>query len=98
MTSFSNKQAVKTGAIGRRHQRSRKEESEFGLGKKDYVLCPECGSIYFNKSWHRWLSKDVEHFNDDKEIDFELCPACKMVKDKIFEGELVVKFKTESLK
>jgi hypothetical protein len=97
--SLAKQRAVKTGNIKRRHQRSRKEESEFGLGKKDYVLCSECGIVYFDKAWHNRLEEEKsEHFKAGKRVNFELCPACKMKKDKIFEGELVVKLKVESKK
>ncbi|OGN13376.1 MAG: hypothetical protein A3J47_01005 [Candidatus Yanofskybacteria bacterium RIFCSPHIGHO2_02_FULL_43_22] len=90
--SFAKKMAVKTGMIGRRHQRSRKEESEFGLGKKDYVLCSECGIVYFDKAWHhRPEEEKAVHLKTDWKIKFELCPACKMKKDKIFEGEVTIK-------
>src|SRR3989344_5773319 len=100
MAKNSNKQmAVKTGMVGRRHQRSRKEESEFGLAGKEFVLCSGCGSVYFDKSWHHRLEDDKEsHLKEDRRAKFELCPACKMKRDKVFEGELVVKLKAESLK
>src|SRR3989344_4091633 len=95
----NKKMAVKTGMIGRRHQRSRKEESEFGLGKKDYVLCSECGSVYFDKAWHhRPEEEKAVHLKTDGKIKFELCPACKMKKDKLLEGEVVLKLKSKNEK
>lgn len=97
--SLSNKQAVKTGAIGRRHQRSRKEESEFGLGQKEFLKCSDCGVVYFDKSWHRSLLEEKqEHLKENRQFKFTLCPACKMKKDKIFEGEVVIKLKAQGLK
>lgn len=91
--------AVKTGMIGRRHQRSRKEESEFGLAGKEFILCSDCGSVYFDKSWHNRLEEEkVAHFKPGKRVNFELCPACKMKKDKIFEGEIIIKLKSKNEK
>ena len=97
--SLSNKQAIKTGAIGRRHQRSRKEESEFGLAGKEFVLCSDCGSVYFDKAWHHRLEEEKDvHLKTDRKIKFELCPACKMKKEKLFEGELIVIIKDKDKK
>jgi len=97
--SLSNKRAVKTGAIGRRNQRSRKEESEFGLGQKEFLKCSDCGVVYFDKSWHHGLIEEkLEHLKENKQFKFTLCPACKMKKNRLFEGEVVIKLKAESLK
>lgn len=97
--SLSNKQAVKTGAIDRRHQRSRKEESEFGLGQKEFLKCSDCGVVYFDKSWHgSLLEEKQEHLKEDRQFKFTLCPACKMAHNKLFEGELVVKLKVKGEK
>lgn len=91
--------AVKTGMIGRRHQRSRKEESEFGLAGKEFLSCSGCGIFYYDKSWHKsLLGEKQEHLKENRQFKFTTCPACKMKKDKIFEGELVIKLKAESLK
>lgn len=97
--SLSNKQAIKTGAIGRRHQRSRKEEAEFGLGKKEFLTCSECGVVYFDKSWHRGLLEEKQkHLKENRQFKFTLCPVCKMKKDKIFEGELTIRLTTNNLR
>lgn len=99
MANSNKKMAVKTGMIGRRHQRSRKEESEFGLAEKEFILCSDCGSAYFDKSWHHRLEEEKgAHFKAERRVRFELCPACKMGKNKLFEGELVVKLKAKSEK
>jgi NMD protein affecting ribosome stability and mRNA decay len=100
MTKNSNKNmAVKTGMIGRRHQRSRKEESEFGLAGREFIICSDCGSVYFDKSWHHRLEEEKsEHLKTDRQVKFELCPACKMAKNKLFEGELVIRFKINDLR
>ena len=90
---------VKTGMISKRHQRSRKEESEFGLAGKEFLKCSGCGVVYFDKSWHHGLLEEKqEHLKENRRFRFTLCPACKMKKDKVFEGELVIKLKTYNLK
>jgi len=91
--------AVKTGMISRRHQRSRREESEFGLGQKEFLKCSDCGVIYFDKSWHHgFFEEKLKHLKESRQFKFTFCPACKMKKDRVFEGELTIKLKTYNLK
>lgn len=99
MKNLKQKMAVQTGMISKRHQRSRKEESEFGLAEKEFLICSDCGVVYFDKSWHRNLNEEkIQHLKTNRQFKFTLCPACKMKKDKTFEGELVIKLKAKSLK
>lgn len=69
--------------------KSRKEESEFGKGKKDIVICKKCNAVYFYKSWHHQL-EEYSHIKEDKKLKFILCPACQMIKDKKYEGEVIM--------
>ncbi|MBI2628106.1 MAG: hypothetical protein HYW71_01555 [Candidatus Niyogibacteria bacterium] len=68
-------------------KKSKWEYEEFGPGKIDIVFCPECGIVYYDKSWHHNLrhKKNVEHA---KRVSFELCPACQMAKHNQYEGEI----------
>lgn len=66
-----------------------KEESEAGPGRKEFVFCSGCGIVYYHKSWHHAL-EDWKHLSGEERIKFVLCPACRMIKDKRFEGELAV--------
>jgi len=67
----------------------KKEEAEFGPGKKDIIICPECGCVYYFKSWHHRL-EDYPHLKEDKNVNFSLCPACQMIKEGKFEGEILI--------
>jgi len=58
-------------------------------GKKDIVVCSECEAFYWHKSWHHSLD-DYPELKEDKEIRFELCPACRMIKEGRFEGEIIL--------
>ena len=99
MTNSNKNMAVKTGMISRRHQRSRREESEFGLGQKEFLKCSDCGVVYFDKSWHHdFFEEKLKHLKGNEQFKFTFCPACKMKKDRIFEGELTIKLKTYNLK
>ncbi len=78
---------------GRFHHRipkSKKEEQEFGPGQIGIVLCKECGAVYYYKGWHHRL-EDYQKLSEDKRIKFTLCPACQMIKDKMYEGQVILK-------
>jgi len=77
-----------SGAYRKKIQRSKKEEQEYGAGKKDFVVCQICNALYYYKSWHHGFA-DYKHLNEDKQVNFTVCPACQMIKDKKFEGKVV---------
>lgn len=94
MTKYQNiskSEAVRHGSVAPRRLRSKKEEQEFGLSPREFVICPDCKSIFFDKAWHHNLDEDAKHIKENKNIKFSLCPACKMKAGKIFEGELTIK-------
>lgn len=72
-----------------RGPKSVKEEAEFGPGRKEIVFCSGCGIVYYHKAWHHAF-EDWRHFDEDKPVKFVLCPACRMIQDKKFEGELII--------
>ena len=69
--------------------KSAKEREEFGGGKQGVILCPVCKAAYYKKSWHH----DIAHFagKEDMPVNFLLCPADQMIKNKQHEGKIVVK-------
>ena len=68
--------------------KSKKEKAEFGKGKEDILICRKCGAVYWYKSWHH--IEDYPKLKKAKGLKFVLCPACQMIKDKKFEGEIIV--------
>ena len=65
------------------------ELEEFGRGKEGLVICPDCKAVYYKKSWHH----DIAHLEgkEDMPVNFLLCPADQMIKNKQHEGKIVVK-------
>lgn len=63
------------------------KKKEFPLGEKGVIVCPVCHSVYYKKSWHH--SKDKVS-NAKVKLSKKLCPACQMIKDKEFEGQLTI--------
>lgn len=93
--SVSKSKAVRMGTAAPRRQRSKKDEQEFGLAKKEFIICPNCESVFFDKAWHHSLEEDARHLRKSKHLKFKVCPACQMEKDRTFEGELVVTLSQE---
>lgn len=69
---------------------SHTEEHEIPKGKLGLVFCKDCNAVYYKKSWHHNL-RDYKNLKEDLLINFSLCPACKMIKNKQFEGEVIIK-------
>ena len=77
------------GKFQPRRPKSRKEEAEFGPGKTDILVCKKCGAVYWYKSWRAQLGGYPE-LKQSKRIKFTLCPACRMILDKKYEGEITL--------
>ncbi|MCL5017043.1 MAG: hypothetical protein M1155_00030 [Patescibacteria group bacterium] len=65
------------------------EREEFGPGKEGLVICPVCKAVYYKKSWHH----GTVHFEgrENTPVKFELCPADQMIKNKQYEGKIIVR-------
>ena len=83
-------QRQKKGSCQPRVPKPRKEEAEFGPGKVNIVSCRDCDAVYFYKSWHHRSGK-YRKISEDKPIKFAVCPACQMIRDKMFEGQIILK-------
>ncbi len=66
-----------------------REMEEFGSGKKGLTLCSACKAAYFDKAWHH--SEVNFKGGEDAPVKFMLCPADEMIKNKQYEGKIVVK-------
>ncbi|MFY9457590.1 MAG: hypothetical protein WAP23_01510 [Candidatus Spechtbacterales bacterium] len=78
-----------SGKYRKKIEKPKKEEQEYGPGKKDFVVCSDCNAIYYQKSWHHGFA-DYKHLDESKPVSFSICPACQMIKDKKFEGKVVI--------
>ncbi len=68
----------------------RAETHEFSKGKSGLVICEKCDAVYYKKSWHRNL-RDYKDLKENLGVKFSLCPACEMIKNRQFEGEIIIK-------
>lgn len=69
--------------------KSKKEESEFGKSKKGVIICKKCNAMLWQGSW-RHESKIKRNIKKNKHNGFSTCPACKMIEDNMYEGELII--------
>lgn len=89
MNAMKKKPYQKIGQYDKRRAFSRKDAVEFRVGKKEFIVCPDCKNVHYKKSWHHDFPKDI--LPERRDIRFALCPACKMEKENLFEGEIVIK-------
>ncbi|MEK9170652.1 MAG: hypothetical protein AAB674_03335 [Patescibacteria group bacterium] len=64
-------------------------------GEKGLVICPECRAAYYKKRW-----RHNEAYFKGKEtapVNFMLCPADQMIKNRQYEGKVVVRNFPEDL-
>lgn len=85
-TAISLKQKIYSGAKPSRHMME-----EFGPGKKEFIFCPYGEAVYYKKAWH----STAQFFKNPpklsgKGICFKLCPAHEMLKNKQYEGEVLI--------
>ena len=95
--SRKKQQCQTRGKFGLRIPRSKKIEQEYGPGRTDILVCKKCGAFYWHKSWHHRLS-DYPKLKESKEVRFVLCPACQMILDKKYEGEIILRNVPEAFK
>lgn len=79
-----------SGVYRKKIEKHKKEEQEFGPGKRDFVICGDCNAVYYQKSWHHGFA-DYKHLSENKAINFTICPACQMIKHNKFEGKVIFK-------
>jgi hypothetical protein len=72
-----------------REQKSRHAMEEFGPGMVEFTVCPEGGEVYYRKHWYHSM-ENVGRITEKKKIVFKLCPFHLMVKNKQYEGELLI--------
>lgn len=95
------------GVYRKKIEKSKKEEQEFGPGKKEFTVCSSCNAVYYEKNWHhgfvplRGISRsetDYKHLTENKAVNFTLCPACQMIKDDKYEGKVIFENAPETTK
>lgn len=72
----------------RARPRPRRESEEFGPGKAGFLVCTDCKAVYDKKRWVAGFS-GVRDINERKGIAFRRCPACQMIRDRKFEGQVI---------
>ncbi|MDP3880765.1 MAG: hypothetical protein Q8Q32_01100 [bacterium] len=84
---FRQKNVVK---LPERNKESKHDQ--YGKAQKGIVKCPYCGNVNFEKEWHGSIA-ELRKKKKDKKLkpsSEDICPACKMIRNGLFEGELFV--------
>lgn len=88
--------------INAKNQASRGGGEEFHA-QKGVVLCKDCGAAYHKKSWRHGMEEfnkaetaSISSGKKEVPVKFEICPACKMIKDHQYEGRITIKNLPES--
>lgn len=68
----------------------RREEHEIPKSKLGLVFCKKCDAVCYKKSWHHNL-RNYKNLKENLPVKFSLCPACEMIKNRQFEGEIIIK-------
>lgn len=68
---------------------ARDEKRESPKGKTGLIFCRKCNAVYYNKSWHHNL-RHYKKLRENLLVKFSLCPACLILKNKQFEGEIII--------
>lgn len=102
--NFITRMFRKTGSIKEFPRGREPQREEYGRDFGGIAECPRCHNAHFKKRWHVSLAELKMHLkaNDIRAAKQQLCPACKMTANHLFEGELFTEgfpqeYKTELL-
>ncbi|MBI4993501.1 hypothetical protein HZC33_00875 [Candidatus Wolfebacteria bacterium] len=80
---------MKQNQTNKRIISARNENREIPKGKGGIIFCGDCNAVHYKKSWHKNL-RNYKNLRDDLAVKFSTCPACAMIKNKQFEGEVKI--------
>ena len=89
MRSVTKSDRRQHGRFVSRRIQTKKEWQELRKGARGYIICADCGAVYWKKSWHHGLDAPGAH-GAEKKVSFKFCPACRMIRDRQFEGEVIL--------
>lgn len=84
---FNKSGYVKLPQLGREAQ-----HEQYAREHEGGSICPVCHDIHYMKRWHSAESDTLSKLKamDGHHVRRELCPACKMIKNHTYEGELFI--------
>lgn len=67
------------------------KHEQYGRELGGIIECPDCHAVHYRKRWYA-SRQDLTHLKKDKSkiAKKHLCPACTMIHEHEFEGELLV--------
>jgi hypothetical protein len=87
----TNERFGKTSSLKLPQQGHEAQNDEYGKEHKGVIECPECRNVHFEKGWHHSIWALNKHLKQEQKVARrELCRACKITRDHLFEGELLI--------
>jgi len=82
--------------------KSAREAGPLKKERKSLAMCKKCNAFYYKKSWHHSTDTLSPREARKLNVEFRLCPACKMISERLYEGKLTIenvpnKFRVELL-
>ncbi|RJQ36312.1 hypothetical protein C4552_03430 [Candidatus Parcubacteria bacterium] len=74
----------------KKQPRPRADEAEFGKSPEGIRSCKRCMSVFYKKSWHHPTVFMEKFGRPAPQPGRALCPACAMITNGQYEGELVL--------
>jgi NMD protein affecting ribosome stability and mRNA decay len=86
------------GSIRMPRRSAAERHEEYGVDGKGIEECPTCKNVYYQKRWVH--SIDVVKEKDPEAVVAKemICPACVMITEHLFEGEVTIEEIPENLK
>ena len=68
------------------------QHDEYGKEEQGIIQCPLCENVHFKKEWHASLAILRSHLKNKKTpiTHVRRCPACSMIENHQFEGEVTI--------
>lgn len=67
------------------------QRNQYGVARKGAAICEHCRNVFYRKRWQRASMGLPLISSSNTRIYFVVCPACQMAKNRLFEGELILK-------
>lgn len=64
---------------------------QYGKAGKGIAVCRRCHATLFRKEWHHPEAKIKVGKHGKGDVHLDLCPACKMIEEGLYEGEIRIK-------
>jgi hypothetical protein len=82
----------RVGSMKLPRRRREDKNTDFNQEHRGVLECPVCRNVHFKKHWYISRAKlvDALKLGDATDLEKAVCPACTMIKEHTFEGEVLL--------